>query len=114
MNDKTQPIWAVTEEKIREAVQRIAEIANPMEIICFGSQARGNANNNSDLDLMVVLEHVSDKVQESVRLRRALSGLIMGVDILVVDKARFDYWRDTPGNVYYEAVQDGKTVYQAG
>jgi predicted nucleotidyltransferase len=112
MRDLIQPPWAVTSEKIREAVQRIVEASQPRKVIVFGSQARGGGGTDSDLDLMVVLGEVRDPASESVRLRRLLKGLLMSVDLVVVDQAKFDYWRDTPGNVFYEAARDGKCIYE--
>jgi len=107
-----EPVWAVTSEKMAEAVRRLIEAAKPRRIILIGSHARGTATPDSDLDLMVVQEEVLDPVAESVRLRRALKGLIMAVDVLVVSQARFDYWRDTPGNVFFEANAEGKVIYE--
>jgi hypothetical protein len=49
-----QPIWAVTPQKIQEAVRRLVEAACPVRIIMFGSQARGEDSQDSDLDLVVV------------------------------------------------------------
>ena len=39
----TEPPWAVTSEKLREAVRRLVEAAHPRRIILFGSRARGGA-----------------------------------------------------------------------
>ncbi len=108
-----QTIWAVTPEKIDAAVRRIAEAAQPRKVIVFGSQARGDGTEDSDLDLMVVMNEVKSPVQESVRLRRLLKGLIMAVDVLVVSQEKFDYWCDTPGNVFYEAKTEGRVLYEA-
>lgn len=109
----SQPIWAVTPEKIQEAVRRIVETVQPLKIILFGSQARGDGLVHSDLDLLVIEDGVKDALGESGRLHRALRGLLMPADIVVVDRVKFEYWKDTPGNVYYEAVQDGRTLYEA-
>jgi len=109
----TEPIWAVTTEKINEAVKRIIAAANPRKVMVFGSQARGNLNPDSDLDLMVILDEVRGPRAEAVRLRRLLSGLIMAVDLLVVSKEQFQYWRDTPGNVFFEANLEGRVLYEA-
>ena len=108
-----RPIWGVTPEKIHEAVRRIVEAAHPVKVILFGSHARGEAGPDSDLDLLVVEEVVTDAAEEAVRLRGALRGMLMAVDIVVVAQEKFEYWKDTPGNVYYEAAQDGRVVYEA-
>jgi len=109
----SQPSWGVTPETIQEAVRRIVETAHPAKIILFGSQARGDGLIDSDLDLLVIEDGVKDTLGESGRLHRALRGLLIAADILVVDRVKFEYWQDTPGNVYYEATQDGRTLYEA-
>ncbi|MBI4023485.1 MAG: nucleotidyltransferase domain-containing protein [Verrucomicrobia bacterium] len=96
-----------------EAVRRIVEAAKPWKIIVFGSHARDNASEDSDLDLIVIKDEVKDPAAESVRLRRALKEIVMAVDILVVSREKFEYWRDTPGNVFFEASFEGKVLYEA-
>ncbi len=103
----------VLPETLTEAVRRIVEAAHPLRIILFGSQARGDTKTDSDFDIMVVEEQVQDAIQEAARLHQLLRGIILPVDIVVVAKSKFEYWRDTPGNVYFEAALDGKCLYEA-
>jgi len=60
----------------------------------------------------VVEEKVSDRMAEMVRLNRLLRPLKIAVDLLVVSEDKFQYWRDTPGNVYYEAATEGQVLYE--
>jgi uncharacterized protein len=113
MNADTQPLWAVTPEKIAEAVRRIVAAANPVRVILFGSQARGEAGRDSDVDLVVVEREVSNRYAEIVRLMETLRGLILPVEILVISQRDFDYWSDVPGNVYRAAKLEGKALYEA-
>jgi hypothetical protein len=39
--------------------------------------------------------------------------LDIAVDLLVVSAEKYEYWRDTPGNVYFEAASEGKILYEA-
>jgi len=98
-------------------IQRLTELlvkaAKPNRIIMFGSQARGEAGEDSDFDVMVVEETVSDRVAEMVRLNRLLRSLDIPVDLLVVSAEKFNYWCDTPGNVYFEAATEGEVLYEA-
>ena len=107
------PLWAVTPEKIAEAVRRLVEAARPVRIILFGSRARGEAGTDSDLDLLVIERQVEDRFSEIVRLNAALGDLILPVDLLVIGEEAFDEWSETPGSVYYSAKREGKVVYEA-
>ena len=109
----SQPIWAATPEKIEEAVRRIVEVAHPVKIILFGSRARGDGRMDSDVDMLVVERDVKDRFAEMVRLSSALKGLILAVDILVIDEKGFEEWSETPGSVYRAAKRDGKVIYEA-
>lgn len=35
------------------------------------------------------------------------------MDLVVVSREKFDYWGDTPGNVYFEAAAEGTVLYEA-
>ena len=91
----------------------LVQAAHPKRIILFGSQARGEASNHSDFDIMVVEEKPANRFEEIVRLNRLLRSFNVAIDLLVVSDEKFQYWRDTPGNVYYEAATGGLVLYEA-
>lgn len=106
--------WAVTPEKIERAVREIVNIGRPQRVILFGSAARGEAGLHSDADFLVVTsEDVPSPRRESVRIRRALRGLPMAMDILVISEKRLQELADQPGLIYREALRRGKVVYEA-
>ncbi len=111
--ENAQPIWAVTREKIDEAVRRIVNTAHPVRIILFGSWARGEAGRDSDVDIIVVEREVSNRYAEIVRLMESLRGLIIPVEILVISARDYDYLSKVPGSVYRAARLEGKTLYEA-
>ena len=106
--------WAITPEKVATAVQRIASLARPRQVILFGSVVRGEATKDSDVDILVV---IADKTvsprQESVRIRRGLADISMPMDILVVSERRLAELAHAPGLIYREALRHGKVVYDA-
>lgn len=79
----------------------------------FGSYVTGKMNANSDLDVLVVESEVENPRKESVRIRRALKGVLMPMDILVVQENELEEMADTPGLVYREALRNGKVVYES-
>lgn len=108
-----KPIWAPTPEKMQAAVERLVAVAQPTRIILFGSQARGDANDRSDVDLLVIKRHVANRYEELVALDRALAGILMPVDILLVSEAEFEQRAEQPGTVERVVRKEGRVLYAA-
>lgn len=94
--DITDKPWAVTPEKIAEAVRRLVDAAAPTRLIPFGSAATGDLSLANDLDLLVVEAQVLDRYQEMLRLRRVLRGLLMPIDLIVTSEALYDSRAQVP------------------
>ena len=106
---KTTPIDI--EAPLQEAVHRILSVSAPNRIILFGSQARGDADAGSDIDLMVIEPTVESPAQEAARLYRAVGWVGMGVDILVYSEPEFALRSTVPGTVLHQALTEGRVVY---
>ncbi len=107
-------LWTITPEKVQTAVQKIIEVSRPRKLILFGSYVRGRMNTNSDLDILVVTgDEIEDPRKESVRIRRALKGIIMSMDILVVPESKLEELATTPGLIYKEAIKNGRVIYES-
>ena len=108
------PAWAVTPEKVEMAVRKIVEIGKPRKIILFGSFVKGRTTTNSDLDVLIIAgDDITDPRKESVRIRRALRGISMPMDIIVIPETQWMQLKDRPGMIYQEASREGKIVYEA-
>lgn len=113
MDETATPPWAVTDERLEAAVERLVVAARPSLVLLFGSHARGDADSHSDVDLMVVEATVPDRFEEMVRLRRTLVGLLLPVDLLVVSEAEFAERSRVPGTVEHAAAREGRVLYHA-
>ena len=109
----TKPAWAPTAERLNDAVNRLVAAAHPLKVILFGSHACGDADDHSDVDLLVIEVTVSDRYEEMVRLNRVLKGLLMPVDLLVVSEQEFEQRSATPGTVEHAARREGQVLYAA-
>ncbi len=103
----------INNSAIQEAVWRLKEAASPAKIILFGSYARGEAHEDSDLDFLVIEYSVSNTRAEMVRLRDVLRPLRLPVDIIVTSVDKVHEWGNLPGTVLYEAILEGRVVYEA-
>ncbi len=93
-------------------VERIVERFQPCRVMLFGSRAKGTATEWSDVDLLVVLEGVTDKRQATVEMRRALGDLMVSKDIVVTTEDEIQLRGHVLGTVLHAALSEGKTVYE--
>jgi len=101
----------IDEATITKAVELLQRAAPGATIIVFGSCARGEPSEDSDLDVLVVEPEVTSRHEEMVRLARVLRPLEIPVDVLVISWKTFEEWSDTPGTVLFEAVQEGRIFH---
>ena len=103
----------ISQKEIEKAVRILVGAAHPSKIILFGSYARGEAGEESDLDLLIVEPTVPNKLTEMVRLRNALRPLRIPMDVVVASETEMDDWGHLPGTLYYWALKEGKTLHEA-
>lgn len=100
-----------TPEILEEATRRLTEAVPPAtKVILFGSHAEGGASPDSDIDFVVVERDVRSRFAESVRLRAALRGLRIPIDILVFSESDVDEWGHSRGSFIHEVLSKGRIV----
>lgn len=105
--------WKITPQKVKAAIDRIVEISRPVKVILFGSYVSGKMHLNSDLDILIVTkDKVENPRKESVRIRSALKGILMPMDIIVVQESNLEKMANMPGLIYREALRNGRIVYE--
>lgn len=101
----------IDEELIQRAARRLAELAPaPARIILFGSRARGDAGEASDLDLLVIEREVKSRRREQARLRVALGDIGVPVDLIVVSEGHVEEWGGVRNTVINEALTEGRVL----
>ena len=107
----TEPVLIDVESKIKSAVSLLVDASHPRKIILFGSQARHEATENSDIDLMVIVEKLKNKEAETMALYRSLWEEKIYADVILVSLEHFDFWKDTTNHICNEAFIDGQILY---
>jgi predicted nucleotidyltransferase len=99
-------------EVIAAAAIRVAQAASsPSRVMLFGSNARGTADEGSDLDLLVIEREVPNRAAEYLRLRQAVGAVGTGVDVLVYSEREAARRADVPGTLLYWAVKEGRVLH---
>jgi predicted nucleotidyltransferase len=101
--------WSITEEKVAEALERILAVSNPVRIVAFGSRARGDFQQDSDLDLAVILD--SGAAEAKSRLSSALQGISASIDLLVTDMEHHKLFSPWLNSVHYDIENEGVILY---
>ena len=97
-----------------QTAQRLARAATqPTTVIVIGSYARGDASEQSDLDLVVIESELRDKADEYLRLKAAVGRVGVGVDLLLFSRADFDRRSQVPGTLAYWACKEGRVLHDA-
>jgi len=99
-------------ETIDEIVRRIVAVASPTRIILFGSHARGDADEDSDVDLLVVVEETESRRETTIQLYKALKGIGIAKDVVVTHKDVFEKYKTVLGALEREASEEGKVIYE--
>jgi uncharacterized protein len=106
-------IPADARSSIGEMVSRIAERFAPDRIILFGSYARGDAREDSDIDLLVLFAEVEDPLARAGEIYAALIGCsAIPKDIVVSTTTRFERYRNVVNTVYWPAAREGQVLYE--
>lgn len=104
----------LSNDTINQAVRRIAAAAHaPLKVILFGSYARGDTDDGSDLDLIVIEREIPDHTREYLRLRDAVGSLGVGVDLFLYPETEFEKHREWCSTPVYWAVREGKVLFES-
>ncbi len=98
---------------VDEIVRRVVEVVDPDRIVLFGSHARGEEREGSDLDLLVVMREVASRRQAILQIRETLVPLGIAVDVLVASGADYAKWSEAPSTTLYWAKREGEVLYEA-
>ena len=121
---RTAPEWPerplpdppVTDAVIDEMVRTIVAEADPEQVVLFGSRGRGDHDDHSDVDFIVVEAEPfgpgRSRHREITRLRRALGARGVGIDVLVYSVDEVEYWRDSLNHVLARALREGRVLYE--
>lgn len=104
----------LSDDVAEEIARRLVDVIPARSrVVLFGSIARGDSHVRSDIDLLIIEPSVDDAIAEAVRLRAALRGLKVPIDVLVFGEEDARRRSAVPGTVVECALREGRILLSA-
>lgn len=102
----------ISKQLTAEIKKRILSKFDIEKIILFGSQARGTADEKSDVDLLIIAANVKNRLNLIDKIDSSLEGLKLARDIIILSEKEYDSDKMIPGTIARYAFIEGKTLYE--
>ncbi|ASC71777.1 hypothetical protein XM38_027310 [Halomicronema hongdechloris C2206] len=103
----------LTLDLLEQMTQRLVAALKPEQIILFGSYAYGEPTKDSDIDLLVILSESDEpRYRRARKAHRALRGMGIPKDILVMTRAEVDRQASVSSSLVGQALRQGKVLYE--
>ncbi|MCX7725051.1 MAG: nucleotidyltransferase domain-containing protein [Thermodesulfovibrio sp.] len=94
--------------------ERLIETYKPIAIYLFGSRAWGKPDENSDFDILIIVESSEEKPYKRIlKGLHSLRGLMVAKDILVYTKDEFENLATDISTLCYKIKKEGIKLYEA-
>jgi predicted nucleotidyltransferase len=98
----------------QEIVRYVRDVASPRKIVLFGSRARGDGDEDSDYDLLVVKDKVKSHQDESHQIRVALMALPIFADVLLRSSEEDKQKQQLQIGLQKSLMEEGVVLYEHG
>lgn len=102
----------LSKDDIEFIKERLIKKFDPQRVILFGSQAREDADANSDVDLLVLTNPNGNRRNLMLEMDRELRGLNFARDIIILSDEEFNRDKLISGTIARYAYLEGKTLYE--
>ena len=98
---------------IDKIIPIIVSVAAPDQIVLFGSYARGNYGEKSDVDLLIIKKGLKNDREINGQLYRAFfdNDIDIPIDIISIDYDKYMRLNNEIGYVYKTIKEQGKVIY---
>ncbi len=105
----------LTEEDLNRVVAALRETLDPVAVILYGSHAYGEPDEESDVDVLVIVEDREDASTHELAIQayRTLHGMGIPVELKVDTVPQFEQLRTWVSSVEREAAERGRVLFHA-
>jgi predicted nucleotidyltransferase len=101
----------IIEERIQQVATRIGNETGALQVILFGSHARGEAGENSDVDLMIIAESDLPRFKRSREIYQLFKPYPFGMDLLVYTPEEVRKGKRSELSFVSNVLREGKILY---
>jgi len=98
--------------KIDDMCRQIVAKFDPKKIILFGSHANGQPNEDSDVDIMVVMPFEGRNVDQAIEIRKNIS-VDIALDLMVRSPAEIADRLSKEDFFIREIINEGRILYES-
>lgn len=102
----------INKTKISDIVQKIAENYDPDKIILFGSYANNTANEDSDLDFIIIKDTNIPKHKRGRDVRRYILGAMVPIDLKVYTPKEFEKESNSKFSFLHSVIKNSIVLYE--
>ncbi len=102
----------IQSDLLNETVERLKTEFQPEEIYLFGSHAWGTPNEDSDVDLMVIVPSSDERpIRRDQRAQKCLGRLAVPADILVRTRGEVNRYKHLRASLFHQVLNQGRKLY---
>lgn len=102
----------INQQRLTDITERLVNIYHPQCIILFGSQAWGNPDESSDVDLLVVIDHSDEPPWRRARQGYlGLFGLGVPCDVMVRTTDEVALEAAVSASLVHKILKQGRRLY---
>ena len=99
------------DQKLDQIVEVLKNEFKPQRMFLFGSRANGNAQPDSDYDIVLVVLKLRSRHSAEVKAHSlVLNTCGISADIFIYDQADFDDWKDELSSIPETALNTGREI----
>jgi predicted nucleotidyltransferase len=104
----------IDEKEVLHVATRIGEAANAERVILFGSRARGDAQQDSDVDLFIIADSSLPRFKRARDLYRLFRPYPFSMDIVVYTPQEVEKDSRSALSFVSRVLEEGETLYVRG
>ena len=105
-------VKTIQADLLNETVERLKTEFQPEEIYLFGSHAWGTPNEDSDVDLMVIVPSSDERpIRRDQRAQKCLGRLAVPADVLVRTRGEVNRYKHLRASLFHQVLNQGRKLY---